>query len=199
MVLLAIADAQYRLILFDFGTNGRISDGGVLQNSHFFRKLQNNLLNIPEESALGNERHLPYVFVADDAFPLRTDMIKPFRQSDLTSIEKKIFNYRLSRARRIVENVFGILASRFRIFHTAINLEIKNIDCVVKAACALHNFLISNVGQNYVCEETLNFGNLEPLEITRQGRTLNAKIVRENFMNYFVNEGQVPWQNNFVH
>lgn len=199
MVLLAIADAQYRLILFDFGTNGRISDGGVLQNSQFFRKLQNNLLNIPKESEVGNQRYLPYVFVVDDAFPLRTDMIKPFRQSDLTSIEKKIYNYRLSRARRIIENVFGILASRFRIFHTAINLELNNIDCVVKASCALHNFLVSNVGESYVHEESLNFGNLQPLENTRQGSTLDAKKVRENFMNYFANEGQVSWQTNFVH
>jgi hypothetical protein len=90
MVLLAIADAKYRFILCDFGTNGRVSDGGVLQNTLFFDKLQNNLLNIPRESEVRNGlRKLLYVFVADDAFPLRTDMLKPYRQSDLDCKEKK--------------------------------------------------------------------------------------------------------------
>lgn len=50
---------------------------------------------------------MPYVFVVDDAFPLRMDMIKPFRPADLISQDRKIYNYRVSRARRIVENAFG--------------------------------------------------------------------------------------------
>lgn len=74
MVLMVIVDAQYKFILCDFGTNGRISDGGVLRNTVFFDKLQHNKLNIPAEE-LNSNRSLPYVFVADDAFPLRTDMI----------------------------------------------------------------------------------------------------------------------------
>nr|CAI5843193.1 unnamed protein product [Callosobruchus analis] len=41
--------------------------------------------------------------------------MKPYQQKGI-SHEEKIFNYRLCRARRVVENVFGILASRFRIF-----------------------------------------------------------------------------------
>nr|XP_034837881.1 uncharacterized protein LOC117994110 [Maniola hyperantus] len=80
MVLFAIVDGNYRFILCDFGTNGRISDGGVLKNTMFFQKLDNNLLCIPTDTVVANStRKLPYVFVADDAFPLRTDLIKPFR------------------------------------------------------------------------------------------------------------------------
>ena len=47
MVLLAIVDAEYRFQLVDFGTNGRISDGGVLQNTTFYEKLINDSLHIP--------------------------------------------------------------------------------------------------------------------------------------------------------
>lgn len=90
MVLLAIADAKYRFILFDFGTNGRVSDGGILQNTVFYRKLKDNLLNIPKETKVTNSfRKLPYVFIGDDAFPLRSDILKPFRQNDLNCNEKK--------------------------------------------------------------------------------------------------------------
>ncbi|KAG8239124.1 hypothetical protein J437_LFUL018788 [Ladona fulva] len=58
-----------------------------------------------------------YVFVADDAFP--PCILKPHPNRDLTE-EKRNFNYRLSRARRIVENAFGILIAPIvpRIFGT---------------------------------------------------------------------------------
>ncbi|CAK1591625.1 unnamed protein product [Parnassius mnemosyne] len=216
MVLMAIVDAQYKFILCDFGTNGRISDGGVLRNTVFFEKLQDSKLNIPAAELVNNSnRSLPYVFVADDAFPLRTDMIKPFRQADLNTYEKKIYNYRVSRARRIVENAFGILASRFRIFHTEINIEPKNIDSVVLACCALHNYLTETNQANYSPPEILDrefFDNgtiiqgvtsadsdMIDLDRRHQGNITNAaKKTREDFMKYFVNEEQVPWQDNFI-
>jgi hypothetical protein len=55
--------------------------------------------------------------------------------------ERKTFNYRLSRARRITENVFGILVARFGIFKTHINIKLDNIKDVIIASCALHSFL----------------------------------------------------------
>lgn len=47
MVLLAIVDANYRFPLVDFGTNGRESDGGVLQNTRFYEKLVEKNLHVP--------------------------------------------------------------------------------------------------------------------------------------------------------
>jgi len=82
MVLLAIADAKYHFIMCDFGTNGRISDGGVLKNTIFYEKLEKNLLNIPQPDRIRNsDINVPYVFVVDDAFPLTENMMKPFRQA----------------------------------------------------------------------------------------------------------------------
>lgn len=52
------------------------------------------------------------VFVYYDAFTLKNDMKKPFRQPDLDSREKKKFNFILNLARRIVKNAFRILSSR---------------------------------------------------------------------------------------
>nr|CAI5837488.1 unnamed protein product [Callosobruchus analis] len=206
MVLLAVVDARYQFIMCDFGVNGRISDGGVLQNTTFYEKLQNKQLHIPSA----------YVFVADDAFALRIDTMKPFRQADLNSKERKIYNYRVSRARRIVENAFGILASRFRIYKTQINIEPKSIEAVVMASCALHNFLMSLSSNSYTSVECFDHENIEdgtimpglsahdssmePLYRRNSGNnSTSAKNVREQFVHYFNNEGTVPWQDNFIH
>ena len=48
---------------------------------------------------------MQYVFLADDAFRLGKHCLKPYLQSGLTPI-KRIFNYRLSRVRRVTENAF---------------------------------------------------------------------------------------------
>ena len=62
---------------------------------------------------------LPYVFVGDDAFGLKPHMMKPYPSQSLL-LNQQVFNYRLLRARRVVENVFCIAATRFRIFRRPI-------------------------------------------------------------------------------
>lgn len=68
-------------------------------------------------------------------------MMKPFPGRVLT-VAERIYNYRLSRARRVVENAFGILSARFRVFRNAIHLDADKTKRLTLACCALHNFLI---------------------------------------------------------
>jgi hypothetical protein len=91
--------------------------GGIFRKCPLYQELENN--------------RLPHCGVlVDDAFPLKTFLLKTFSHKSQT-YEHKIFNYRLSRARRIVENVSGILASRFRIFHKPISTRIELIKLYV--------------------------------------------------------------------
>lgn len=114
IVLLALVDADYNFLYVDAGCNGRVSDGGVYANSSLMEAVDKNLLNLPEPINLPNTQiKVPYIFVADDAFRLTTRFMKPFGQRK--DLVQKIFNYRLSRARRVVENAFGILANRFQV------------------------------------------------------------------------------------
>lgn len=74
MVLLAVVDSKYNFLMADFATNEHISDDGVIETTKFYVKLVSGELNIPRRRLIGN-RELNYVFVGDEAFPLRTDFM----------------------------------------------------------------------------------------------------------------------------
>lgn len=215
LVLMAIANANYELIYCHMGTNGRISDGGVIENTTFYEKLAKEELKLPTPSlAKHSSTQLPWVFIGDEAFSLRKDFLKPFGLRDL-SRERKIFNYRLSRARRIIENVFGIIAARFRILHTEINLKLDNIDLVVLTCAVLHNYLRRKCCDSYTPPESLDEEDWTQSEIHtglrvdpgilsglqrrhNRNNTEEANQVRELFVRYFNGDGQVRWQNNMI-
>lgn len=98
-------------------------------------------------------------------------MIKPFRQTDLNTYEKNIYNYRISRARRIVENAFGILAFRFQIFHTDINIDLKIIESIVMTSCALQNYLTEINQTNYSPPESHDMEMFDDGTVILQGST----------------------------
>lgn len=116
IVLMAIVDANYKFLTVDVGANGRVSGGGVFKNTLFWQKLSESQLNMPDPRELPDtpNKKFPYVFIGDEAFQLLPEFMKPYNRAALTN-EKRIFNYRLSRARRVVENAFGILMKRFKI------------------------------------------------------------------------------------
>lgn len=81
-----------------------------------------------------------FILVGDAAFPLLKNLMLPYGGVNLLPAET-IFNYRLSRARRVVENAFGVLAARFRIFRKPIYACASTVDKIVQASCVLHNWL----------------------------------------------------------
>jgi hypothetical protein len=172
-------------------------------------------LNIPPpEKPTQDSDPLPFVYIGDEAFALRPDFLKPYPQRELSDHDKRIYNYRVCRARRIVENAFGILAARFQIFHSAINFQsVEDISFVVLACCTLHNYLCKSRRdyitpgdsdtENHITgtiQEGLSPGGiLEPIQVTRTGNSSNnAKKVREDFVKYFNTSGVVPWQERMI-
>lgn len=128
-------------------------------------------------------------------------------------MEESIFNYRLSRARRVAENAFGILASRFRIFSRPIPLNVDTVEILVKASSALHNWLRMTSSQTYlppgsVDEEELMTGVLYPGEWRQDSNIMSpldnlytsnnykqdGNDLREWFTKEFSTTLAVPWQ-----
>ncbi|KAK6181839.1 hypothetical protein SNE40_009621 [Patella caerulea] len=157
IVLMALVDADYQFIYVDVGCNGRISDGGVFAGSNLKGALDRRLANIPGKSPLKGDdtQEMSYHMLGDEAFPLREDLMKPFPFRNMSE-EQRIFNYRLSRARRVVENAFGIMAAKFRIFLGRIILAPEKAESLVLATCALHNFLRSTRDAAYIGPGTLD-------------------------------------------
>lgn len=206
IILMALVDHDYCFTYIDVGAKGRASDGGVWRNCSFNEALQADVLNIPSDA----------VIVADDAFPLTTFLLKPYSKRNLSRAER-IFNYRLSRARRISENAFGILVSKFRIFERPIAVSLQKVDKIVKTCCSIHNWL-RKTGNCYVppslidCEDEnynvilgtwrqdVRNSALTNLSLTTHDRNPSrlALAKRDKYCDYFNNAGAVNWQWNMV-
>ncbi|XP_024872038.1 uncharacterized protein LOC112454723 isoform X2 [Temnothorax curvispinosus] len=221
IVLMAIADANYCFTYADIGCQSRISDGGVFRETTFYKKRSKNNLGLPPHEPLpGSNKLSPYVLVADDAFPLQIHIMKPFPGYHEKGSCKRHYNYRLSRARRVVENAFGLLASVFRVFRRPKMLNVENAEIITTACIYLHNFLRKSTTSKALYSPQGTFdtdtrdGNIIPgswrsitqddigMKNLKRGRarrsTLEAKEVRDEFMRYFTSdEGHVPWQDHY--
>ena len=158
---------------------------------------------------------VPFVIVADDAFPMLSNLIKPFPGTEKKTLPKdhRIYNYRVSRARRVVENAFGMLAARFQIFKTNIAINVSTTKVITLAACVLHNLLRSRVPSQYIpCgsldKEDRHTGQIKKgdwrdaqngfenfKKKTGYNSSNAAKEVQKRYCEYFNSVGAVPWQN----
>lgn len=207
IILLALVDSNYCFTYVDVGAAGKESDGGVFSRSSLKKAIEDKTINMPKNA----------VIVGDDAFPLKTYLLKPYSRSCALNFQQKKFNYRLSRARRLSENVFGILAAKFRIFEKPIPLSPEKVDKIVLACCSLHNWLRRTSSATYLTPGLVDNENLETGEIlpgtwreiaTRGLRNIgnvgsnnharDAGLIRDKYAQYFIGSGRVPWQNEMI-
>ncbi|XP_018399007.1 PREDICTED: uncharacterized protein LOC108776793 [Cyphomyrmex costatus] len=79
IVLMALADANYRFTVVDIGGEGRRSDGGIFQHSELGRQLEYISLNLPKASSISEKGpKLPFIIVGDEAFALTPYMLRPY-------------------------------------------------------------------------------------------------------------------------
>ncbi|XP_067204553.1 putative nuclease HARBI1 [Linepithema humile] len=151
IVLLAICDAKYIFRYVDIGAYGRQSDGGIFQASTIGNKFDEDCINVPKPTAVEGGRVLPYCLVGDEAFPLKSYLLSPYPDRNGLTPQQDVYNYCLSRARRMIENTFGILASQWQIYRRPIIANPENVKSMVQATVCLHNWLRkSDIDKTYV-------------------------------------------------
>jgi len=178
-------------------------------------------VSLPDPSPFpGEEIPFPYVFVGDEAFPLTNYIMRPYSRKTLTD-ENRIFNYRLSRARRVIENTFGILTARWKILQKPLCMSPANCENLFRALPCLHNFIMmgeeeKNWNDREYCSRNIidveaengtitdgewkqyyssHFARLGRVGANRAGDT--AKGMRNYLRDYFTSstgEEQAPWQ-----
>ncbi|XP_056016392.1 uncharacterized protein LOC130053332 isoform X2 [Ostrea edulis] len=199
------------LMCNSYGSSG---DAQIYNNSEFKELVEDGSINFPDPDPLSHDNmDIPYFLVGDDDFSLAKNMMKPYGQRDL-SREQRILNYRLSRARRVSENAFGIISNRFQILASKMNHLPSTARLIVKTCCILHNLMRMHypVMNNALIEHDEIRGNPVP-GAWRRGRNLHDTVIVtgnnnqnkdgkkiRNLLKHWCNSevGSVPWQDRMV-
>ena len=117
------------------------------------RRLQEERMNLPIAEDLDgcNYKPLPYYLLGDEVFPLKPWLMRPFPGKNMTE-EKQVCNYGQSRGLRAIENTFGILVIRWRIFLTP--TRARNMFWRVKVyttiSCVMWKLAVFEIFDQYV-------------------------------------------------
>jgi len=211
IVLLALVGADYRFLYVDVGAHGASSDAQIYNRSNLKEALIDNSIGFPDPEILekDNQDPIPYFIVGDDAFALSTYLMKPFSKRQLT-MDERIFNYRLCRARRISENAFGILANRFQVLLSTMAQRPETVKLIVETCCLLHNLMRERYPrmQNVLLDLEDDDHNVIPGSWRRERRILadlnsiigpntsRAAKAQRIILKHYLNSsaGSVPWQ-----
>jgi len=203
IVLQGLADVRYRFITIDVGAYGKQSGGGIFRHSSLYQVLSSNNFNMPNARELPlPDVELPFVILGDEAYPLLSCLVRPYPRRQLTQ-SRRLFNYRLSRGRRVIESAFGILAGKWRIINKPIETSPDMADKIVKCICVLHNTAIGREGVDEASllelhnQEGSFSTNIDAPErqVTRSNNTSNlrARRIRDAFTVYFNTDvGRLP-------
>ena len=192
--LLAVTDANYKFLLINVGSYGKDNDSGVFAECPLRSAIEQGRLKIPQAQHLpGSNIEAPYVLLGDAAFPLKEYLMRPFPERSTTKGDHKDnFNYRLSRARMVVECSFGSITSKFRILHKCIETDVENAIHIVKAVCLMHNVIrdLESINENEFASFREAYGSMPQTPQHNSQRSLNATSraaaqARENLKLYF--------------
>ena len=218
---MVVCNANYCSTMIDLGQHGSNNDSGVLASSVMGEMFGNGKMNLPAPSKIyqSSDQDRPCFLLGDEVFPLKDWLMRSFPGAEATE-EEKIYNYRHSRACRRIENTFGILSQRWRIFLRPIKTSVKSVENYTLACLAIHNYLRLTANAKYIptgfahsedndenivpgdWRKDVQSGNSGLEEITSLHGSCakkSALVTRDALKDYLNSEeGSVPWQVGYV-
>ncbi|XP_046142221.1 uncharacterized protein LOC123987922 [Osmia bicornis bicornis] len=191
---------------------------GMFNNSKLYQMVRDNSLRSPASIELpGRQVKVPYFIAADSAFALQENIMKPYGGKHRKSSCKRVFNYRLSRARRVVENAFGIISSVFGVLRKPLLLEPEKAQIVVTTILCLHNYLRQHSKTLYTPHGAVDYEDENGKQMDGSWRNdpdkMNSMLslqrkprrsatalekIRDELADYYSHEGAFPWQNKYA-
>lgn len=169
--LQAVCDHKKQLLDIYVGYPGSVHDSRVFRNS----PLSNSLA----------DRCGRYFLLADSGYPLKPNVLTPYKDRGNLTPRQRNFNNKLCKNRYVIEHCFGILKQKFRqLYH----LKLRKIAFMVhfiRAACVLHNICI-NDNVNLPVENIQNIGDNDgqnDIEAIDDNNDIDARMIRYNIAN----------------
>jgi hypothetical protein len=138
------------------GEPGSIHDARLLRKSNIYLKAQD-----PNFFA-------SYFLLGDSAYPCTNWLVTPFKDNGALTRLQKLFNYKHSATRMVVEHTYGLLKGRFRRLLHLDNLSLKFCVKCIMACCILHNICIKEKDDTVVVITVISDdlqGGLAPFEV----------------------------------
>ena len=184
MILQAVVHYRYLFTDIYVGWPGRVHDARVLANSPLYAKASSGSL-FPNSKKNINGIDVPVMLLGDPAYPLKEWLMKGFSDCGRLTNPQKKNNYRLSRARVVVENAFGRLKGRWRILLQPIQIDTDFVPTLVSACCVLHN--ICELFEDGFDEDLMPLGIPTETAIREDARHghENATVIRRSLVQHF--------------
>lgn len=174
------------------GWPGRVHDARVFANSSLYSKGQSHALLPNWTRQLGpSSRDVPLVLLGDPAYPLLEWLMKAFPDTGHLTPQQRYYNYRLSKARVVVEHAYGRLKGRWRCLMKRLDIDVMDVPELVLACCVLHNVCIMH-GEDYISAwdedsspEPISGGSSSAHQTAGTSSSAHSVDIRNTFMSYF--------------
>ncbi len=147
IVLSAVCDFDRRFVMVDIGMPGRNHDAHVFRSSKMYGVARTHfgMSRIVKRIRRGDVdgRLKPYI-IGDPAYPIAPSLIKGYPGGGL-DVKQEYFNFSLSSGRMKIEQAFGLLKGRWKLFTFPSRGSLSSHVLAVGAACVLHNICIERM------------------------------------------------------